>query len=217
MKRKVNSSLLLLIVLFLSTTAWGQNNNYSSSKFSFDMHAGYANMVRGTSGLTSNSDSYVNKLQSGVTWDINLKYKPAKRFSIGLLYSGFISSGSLPESSDKVQTHYVAPQANIHFGSKRWQGYVFGGLGVMAYKNNGEVFEKSRYTHNSTIAGNVGIALEYRITDVIGLGISTQYILANYSRLHVHYHDEPFNLEFPRDERLHADRLNISLGLNFHF
>lgn len=191
--------------------------NTVRQKHTFSFRAGYGNMLKGTSGLTKQSHSYERDLSEGVVWDAQYDYHLIKGLGIGFLYSGFSSKGSHDEGSDRVYTHYAAPQLGIYCFENR---HVFIrldiGVGGMAYRNYSKVFGKSRKVKGSSIAANVGANATWKIARHWNLEADIQYVMSGLSKIYSYYHDERITVKFNKD-RLSLSRLNLSAGVSYNF
>lgn len=183
----------------------------------FSFLAGYSNILEGTSGLTSQAHSYKRKLSEGASWDVGYYFHPVKIAGIGLLYSGFSSKGSHDEGSDHVRTHYIAPQIGLYcFENQHLFVRLSVGAGAMIYRNNSEVFGKSRYVRGSSAACNAGVNATFKLTRHWNLEANVQYIHAHLKKITSLYHGKEIDVEF-NDDRLSASRLNLSAGISYSF
>lgn len=185
---------------------------------SVSLHMGYANMPGGTAGLTNSAHSYERDLCSGISWDAQYYLHPFRWIGFGFLYSGYSAKGSLEYSSDHVYTHYIAPQFAFYcLSSERMNVRLNLGTGYLRYKNNSMVYEKERRVSGGRIAGNIGANAEYMLTPRWGISADVQYVFTNLRKVDSRYHGETIQVKFPSEDRLKVSRLNISLGLGYHF
>lgn len=211
--------LLYLTIFCISLISWpSYAENPVNNPHSISLHMGYANMLSGTAGLTNSAHSYERDLCSGISWDAQYHWHFKKMIGFGLLYSGYSSKGSLEHSSDHVYTHYIAPQFALYcLNSERMNIRLSAGTGYLRYRNNSTVYEKDRRVTGGRIAGNIGVNAEYMLSSHWGISADLQYILTNLRKVNSKYHGETILVRFPSEERLNVSRLNISLGLGYHF
>ena len=217
MKKKISILFLLFSISVASIpTLWGQT---TTRNHSLTIHAGYANMLGGTAGLTNNSNSYEKELCSGFSWDVQYDYRPNPKIGLGILYSGYTANGELTYSSDHIYTHYFAPQLTPKIlRTEHFEIFVNAGLGYLFYLNNSTVYGKERRVTGGNIAANIGGMVEYKINNKWGVSLGTQYITSNLRKINVFYHGENTKVKFNNKEnKLNLSRLNLSVGVNFHF
>ena len=74
-------------------------------------------------GVAGHSSS----LRNGIGWSGSYTYlignKPAIRVGFGVLYQGSRYTNDMPNSSDKIQTHYFAPQFSLHWLKQQFDYY----------------------------------------------------------------------------------------------
>lgn len=209
---------LTCLIIVLLPCSFLTAENPVTNKHSIAFHLGYANMLGGTAGLTNSSHSYERDLCSGISWDAQYYLRPLKMLGFGALYSGYSAKGSLEHGSDHVYTHYIAPQfAWYCLNNERMNIRLNIGTGYLRYKNNSTVYEKERRVSGGRIAGNIGANAEYMLTSHWGISADLQYVFTNLRKANSKYHGETILVRFPSEERLKVSRLNISLGLGYHF
>ena len=185
---------------------------------SVSLHIGYANMLGGTAGLTNSAHSYERDLCSGISWDAQYYLHPKGMFGFGLFYSRYSAKGSLEHSSDHIYTHYIAPQFALYcLSNERVNVRLNIGTGYLRYKNNSMVYEKDRRVSGQRMAGNIGVNAEYMLTSHWGVSADLQYVFTNLRKVESNYHGETITVRFPSEDRLKVSRLNISLGIGYHF
>ncbi len=201
--------------MLIAYTAWASAQN---GRQSFAVHIGYGNMLEGTSGLSLSDDTYKNKLCQGVNWDAQYHVRAFKDMDFGLLYSGYSAKATHEEGADHVYTHYIAPQAGLYIVNNRSiHVRVNAGLGWMFYRNNGEVFAKSRKATTSNLAGNLGVNFNYKLTPNWGIGADVQYLIAKFGQMDVRYHGQTVDVRFPDGDSLSGSRLSLSAGITYSF
>lgn len=210
---------LLLVMGLLIYTSMIFAQKFNDGKYSsLSFHAGYANMVKGTNGLTKTTKEYEDKLRSGISWDFEYDFHPIKILGIGMIYSGCFAKAAHEEGSDRVHTHYIAPQIRLYlFENARWEIRMMAGAGCMIYRNNSKVFSKSRKAGGTNLGLNAGLNIAYKLDEHWAISLSAQYIESNLSKMNVDYHDERFIVRYESDNKLEASRINISGGLSFRF
>ncbi|QIU93321.1 hypothetical protein [Bacteroides faecium] len=208
-------TILLLIVLICHTPLFAQRN-FERHEFSF--HVGYGNMFKGTPSLTLSTHSYQRELAQGVSWDGQYYFRPLKRFIFGAVYTGFSSKGSHSEGSDHLLIHFIGAQIGMcNANTKHWQVRMTAGPGGMFFRNNSQVFGKTR----KVTAGNIGLLINsnvnYKLTPNLGIGIGVQYLATGLFRMKSHYHGETVTVKFDENQDANLSRLNISGGLSYYF
>lgn len=182
------------------------------------VHTGYANMLWGTGGLTDGSRGHERSLSSGVSWDAQYYFNFPKRFAVGLLYSGYSAEGALPNSSDHVYTHYIAPQFGFYcLKNNRWNIRLNAGYGYLKYLNNSVVYEKDRQVSGRSFAANIGGDVEYKLTSHWGISADIQLLGSKLWWVNSNYHGEDIQVRYPDGKRLNVSRLNVSAGLTYSF
>jgi hypothetical protein len=200
------------------------------------LHAGYGYLPGKTSGLTNSSDSYVKTLSSGMSWNAQVYYQH-KMLIVGLLYSGYNSSGSLKSgsdgiprvidpsqaqlrpvqylnSSDNILTTYIAPQLGANIPAGEYFSIAFnGGIGSMSYRNNSTVYEKDRKVTGNSLGLNLGLKGIYNFSTHFGVSLEALGINASLGSVNIKYHDENFTVKYP--DRLSLNQLTFSLGLKY--
>lgn len=215
MKTK-KSILCLFLLLAGATQLLAQKKEWQ--RHTFSVHAGYANMLQGTGGLTNSSHDYERDLSKGTGWDVQYYGRPTKALGIGLLYSGFTSKGSHKEGSDHLYTHYIAPQIGLYAVDQKWFSLRFNaGLGGIFYRNNSEVFGKSRRTDGRFFAINGGVNAAFKLTRHFAIEANAQYIASRLNSMDVRYHDETTTVDFADGDESHLGRLNLSAGISYSF
>ena len=221
----MKKSLLILLFCAVAVGISAQDEKPSDKAFLMFLHGGYcyAPNLRGD-GLTSPSADYAKKLSSGGSWNAQAYFR-TKMFIVGLMYSGFTTSGSyvasLEESqnqltsSDKLLTTYIAPQLGMNIPVKSFDIGWNLGLGGMWLKNNGTVFEKPRILKGSTIGANLNVRGVYNFTKNLGLSMEVMGVAASIGSARVNYHDQNLKVEYFPLMPLY--QFSFSLGLKCSF
>lgn len=214
---KSKKSILWVFLLLTSTTQlFAQKKEWQ--RHSFAVHAGYANMLQGTGGLTNSSQNYEDELTKGFGWDLQYYGRPIKALGIGILYSGFTSQGKHEEGSDHLYTHYIAPQIGLYaVDVERFSLRFNAGLGAIIYRNSSEVFGKSRRAIGTLFAANVGVNGAFKLTRNWAIEADIQYVTSRLDKMKVRYHDETTTVKFADGESPHLGRLNLSAGISYSF
>ena len=206
----------IVLMLFLcgivgTTLAQEETSNNSFLMF---LHGGYGFLPNKTSGLTSYSTSYIDELSSGVIWNAQAYYRK-NLFITGLLYSGYTANGSLKNSSDKILTTYVAPQAGmcIPVAGGKFNIAFNGGIGGMWYRNNSVVFQKDRKVTGKNIGVNLGLKGVYNFAQHFGVSLEMSIIEASLSKTNVNYHDKIIKVRYA--DALHLNQFSLSIGLKY--
>lgn len=175
-------------------------------------------------GVTDYSSSYRSDLHNGLGWRANYSYLLGKhtfRAVFGALYEGNLHSGNLPNSSDKIYCHYIAPQAGVCIMFPRCNLLFTGGIGYLAYRNNSEVYGKPREVRKDKMAYNLAWSGEYHLTRSLGVNASLNWCYAAAAGYSVTYHGETWEVERPSfyalNEVYDLSRLSLTFGLNYHF
>lgn len=209
---------ILGLFLLIATTTQLLAQKKEWQRHSFAVHAGYANMLQGTGGLTNSMHSYERELLEGTSWDLQYYGRPTKMLGIGFIYSGFTSQGSHEEGSDHLYTHYFAPQMGLYaVDGKRFSLRLNAGLGGIFYRNNSEVFTKSRRTTGRFFAINGGVNAAFKLTRNWAIEANAQYIASSLDKMEARYHDETTTVDFAKGEESHLGRLNLSAGIAYSF
>lgn len=218
MRRTRIKTILLLtaVISLLSSTPLFAQRDFERHEFSF--HAGYGNLLNETPALTLLTHDYKRKLAQGVSWDAQYLFRPLKRFIFGAIYTGFSSKGSHPEGSDHLWINFAGPQIGMSNAyTRRWQ--IRGSIspGLLFFRNNSEVFEKSRRVKG----WNIGLLLNgnatYKLTPNLGIGIGMQYMVSGLFRTRVHYHGETTVVKLYDGQPSDLSRLNVTGGLSYYF
>lgn len=162
-------------------------------------------------------------LRNGVGWSGNYTYlignKPALKVGFGILYQGSRYTDDALNSTDKIQTHYVAPQFSLHWLKRQFSLSFTAGTGYQWYKNNSTVYGKPRKVSMNKWAANLGIGGEYRFFDCWGVSARVNYILARSGEYSVRYHDKEWLVRphYPINGSDDISQLSFSAGINYHF
>ena len=218
-----------LLILFLSAITFGvsaQDKEQKNSSFLMFVHGGYAySPNKEGKGLTSYSADYAKKMSSGACWNLQLFYR-YKKFVVGMMYSGFASSGKLEipsvdvssrknfTNSDKLLTTYIAPQFGMHIPAG--ESFVIdwtAGFGGMVYRNNSIAYEQPRVVKGSNLGINLNAKVIYKFTEHFGLSAEIMAIWAGLRRSHVNYNEDDIKVVyFPK---LPVNQYTFSLGLTY--
>lgn len=209
-------TLWIFLLLTGVTQLYAQQKEWQ--RHSFAVHTGYATMLQGVSGLTNSSPGYERELSNGTGWDVQYYGRPIPVLGIGFLYSGFSSQGSHEEGSDHIYTHYFAPQVGLYAVDNQWFSLRFNaGVGGIFYRNNSEVFEKSRRATGRYFAINGGVNAAFKLTRNWAIEANAQYIASRLSSMDVYYHNETTTVCFDKGNESRLGRLNLSAGISYSF
>ena len=176
----------------------------------------YTGKLIGIAGYSSN-------LRNGIGWSGSYTYlignKPAIRVGFGVLYQGSRYTNDMPNSSDKIQTHYFAPQFSLHWLKQQFSLYFTTGTGYQLYQDNSTVYDKPRKVSMNKWAANFGIGGEYRAFTHWGVSARINYILAYSGEYSVRYHDKEWMVQphYPMKGADDISQLGFSVGINYHF
>jgi len=214
----------LFVLIFSGTVGvtYAQEMSTNSNAFMMFFHAGLGILPDKTSGLTNSSTDYINKLSSGVEWNLQALFR-SKKLITGLLYSGYtangkwehsLANGKLELCSDKILTTYIAPQLGMNIPVGEYFDIAFNaGIGSMWYSNNSLVYGKERKVRGSAAAANLGVKAVYNITQDFGISFEVGTIQANLYKTHITYHGETIKVNYP--EALHLNQFTFSIGLKY--
>lgn len=137
----------------------------------------------------------------------------------GVLYQGSRYTNDMPNSSDKIQTHYFAPQFSLHWLKQQFSLYFTTGTGYQLYQDNSTVYDKPRKVSMNKWAANFGIGGEYRAFTHWGVSARINYILAYSGEYSVRYHDKEWIVQphYPMKGADDISQLGFSVGINYHF
>lgn len=218
MRRTRRKTILLLaaVISLISPAFLFAQRDFERHEFSF--HAGYGNLVNDTPGLTLLTHDYERDVAQGISWDAQYLFRPFKRFIFGAFYTGFSSKGSHPEGKDHLWINFAGPQIGLsNANTKNWQirGSVSPGLAF--FRNNSEVFGKSRRVKGWSIGLLLNSNATYKLTPSLGVGIGMQYLMSGLFRTRVHYHGETILVRLYNGQPSELSRLNITAGFSYYF
>lgn len=166
---------------------------------------------------------HTSDLRNGTGWAGSYTYlvgkKPFFKVGFGVLYQGSRYTGETPHSTDKIQTHYFAPQFSMHWMKRLFSLHFTFGTGYQLYADNSTVYAKPRKVSMNKWAANVGIGGEYRPFTHWGIGAKVNYILAASGQYSVRYHDQEWEVmpHYPLGGSDDISQLSISAGIHYHF
>lgn len=192
----------------------------------FILNSGYSSLVGRTEGLSSEEKKIIDKLHQGITWDFQYYYHhKGLPYGWGIMLSQFYSSPFdevvYRSQKNNIRLDYAGLSLGLRTSfSSKWMGslyYGFGYLGVMQkFSNPSNPTEFGNFT-GSTLGIHFGAAIEYKISERVGLGIDFSNIIGSLSS--VKYYNlilDPSSPEISSDNRLNASRLNASIGLRYY-
>lgn len=209
--------LLLVASLLGSSVLYAQSARKERSILSLQTGPTcYTGKLIGVAGHSSN-------LRNGIGWSGSYTYlvgnKPAIKVGFGVLYQGNRYTGDTQNSTDKIQTHYFAPQFSLHWLKQSFSLHFATGTGYQLYKDNSTVYEKPRKVSMNKWAANFGIGGEYRPFHHWGISAKINYILAYSGEYSVRYHDKEWTVmpNYPIKGSDDISQLSFSAGINYHF
>lgn len=214
---KCKPSFLLTAMWLCSSALYAQSGTAERSILSF--HTGLARYTGELTGVAGHSSD----LRNGISWSGSYTYlagkDPSLKAGLGMLYQGSRYSHDMPDSTDRIQTHYVAPQFSMHWLKQSFGLYVVVGAGYRFYKDNSTVYDKPRKVSMNKWAANVGIGGEYRPFARWGISAKINYILAYSDKYSVRYHDKEWLVQphYPVSGSNDISQLSFSAGINYHF
>ena len=125
----------------------------------------------------------------------------------------------MPNSSDKIQTHYFAPQFSLHWLKQQFDWYFTTGTGYQLYKDDSMVYDKPRKVSMNKWAANFGVGGEYHLFTHWGISARISYILAYSGEYSVRYHHKEWMVQphYPMNGSDDISQLSFSAGINYHF
>ena len=203
--------------LLCSASLYAQSGTCRRSILSFQTGpALYTGKLIGTAGCSSS-------LRNGISWSGSYTYlvgnKPAIRAGFGILYQGNRYTGDMPNSTDKIQTHYFAPQFSLHWLKQQFSLFFATGTGYQIYKDNSTVYDKPRKVSMNKWAANFGAGGEYHLSSHWGISAKINYILAYSGEYSVRYHHKEWTVQphYPMNGSDDISQLSFSAGINYHF
>ncbi len=201
-----------ILFSLLNLLAFAQEKDPSHHLFS--IQAGYGNLLKSSKLLTQNTDAYRSKVRDGLAWNASYYFQPIPALGIGMLYTGQTSEAAHTEGSDKLYTHYFAPQFAVHpVNSKRVTLGLHVGAGILSYRNYSEVFGKDRTVKSTFLAFNAGLKAEYKLSANWGIGVDCLLITSDMNESKVHYHDETVDVH----QTNYIRPFSLTAGLNYRF
>lgn len=166
---------------------------------------------------------YSSNLRNGIGWSGSYTYlvgnKPAIRAGFGILYQGSRYTGNTTNTTDKIQTHYFAPQFSLHWLKQQFDWYFTTGTGYQLYKDDSMVYDKPRKVSMNKWAANFGVGGEYHLFTHWGISARISYILAYSGEYSVRYHHKEWMVQphYPMNGSDDISQLSFSAGINYHF
>lgn len=229
MNQHKNAAKALFIKIFLvgiffpsiSGLVYSQSVHQLPPKTSVSVQGGYAYITERGKGLTNRQNNQA--VRSGLSWDVLFTHRALPNnetnmyLGVGLLYSGYNSGkAELPDSSDNLFMHYLAPQLLIYyFPSNKVLLKGYAGIGCDWYINQSEVYTKSRYVTGRTLALNAGIEVSYFLSSQIAVSANVSYIDSHLEKFDSHYGGEKIQVKF--NDAINNSRLLFTGGLSFYF
>lgn len=152
---------IIVATLLCPTSLYAQSGTDKRSVLSFQTGPTlYTGKLIGIAGYSSN-------LRNGIGWSGSYTYlvgnKPAIRAGFGMLYQGSRYTGNTTNTTDKIQTHYFAPQFSLHWLKQQFDWYFTTGTGYQLYKDDSMVYDKPRKVSMNKWAANFGVGGEYHL------------------------------------------------------
>lgn len=211
--------LLAACSLLLPLVARAQTSGQEKHLFSaYTGAACYTGHLLGTAGPASG-------LRNGITWGVGYTYLigAAKvKGGIGVLYAGNRYSNDFLHGSDRIATHYFAPQYSIHYFTPAFRWEFSMGCGYQLYADHSTVYQRPRKVTMNKLAGNFGLRGEYRLFRQWGFSAGISYILAFSDSYSVRYHGEEWEVipgyRSNKENRVKdISQLSVSAGIHYHF
>ena len=208
---------IIVATLLCPTSLYAQSGTDKRSVLSFQTGPTlYTGKLIGIAG-------YSSSLRNGIGWSGSYTYlvgnKPAIRAGFGILYQGSRYTGNTTNTTDKIQTHYFAPQFSLHWLKQQFDLYFTTGTGYQLYKDNSMVYDKPRKVSMNKWAANFGIGGEYHPFTHWGISARISYILAYSGEYSVRYHHKEWMVQphYPMNGSDDISQLSFSAGINYHF
>ena len=217
MNMKCRPYFLLTAMLLYASVLYAQSDHRKRSILS--VHTGLARYTGKLTGVAGHSSD----LRNGIGWAGSYTYlvgnDPSVKVGFGMLYQGARYTGDTPHSTDRIQTHYVAPQFSMHWLKQSFGLYVTAGTGYQFYKDHSTVYDKPRKVSMNKWAANFGMGGEYRPFAHWGISARINYILAYSGEYSVRYHDREWLVwpHYPLKGSNDISQLSFSAGINYHF
>ncbi|ADV44221.1 hypothetical protein [Bacteroides helcogenes] len=221
MKISVKHCFLLFGLLMQGVPFSAQNTFGGNSKLS--VYAGTSRYMGKFVGITNNSSSYRNGLRNGTVWSADYYYTgigtSSCRFASGFMYQGSRYNNYYEEGTDKIQMHYIAPQAAFYYVKPQYSFSAGVGVGYQLYKDKSTVFDKPRDVSMNKLAFNISAGGEYLFTSHVGIAVKLNWITSGSDTYSVKYHGREWQVETPQlsDGGGAFSQLSFLIGLNFHF
>jgi hypothetical protein len=196
----------------------------NDNHFLMFLHGGYGLMPNKTgAGLTDSSADYAKKMSNGGAWNAQLFFQH-KMMTVGLMYSGLISSGEietpsvsgvvLVKTSDKILTTYIAPQMGMQIPVAKvfsigWNA----GIGELIYKNNSDVYGKPRIVSGHRIGLNLGVRGIFNITENLGISAEIMSIFSGMNKSNIDYNDNTVPVVYI--PKLPVNQFTFAIGLKY--
>ena len=212
--------IIIAFIFYSSPSLYAQTNRDNSHILS--VHAGPSWYLDNPIGLTDYDSQYLDGLKKGVSWNAEYTYLFLHTIftpGIGILYQGSRHSNSLPNSSDKLISHYIAPQFSLYYRPQKFNINFVMGLGGIFYKDKSTVYGKPRDAKLSRCAFNFGLGGEYLFAKHWGASARLDFIGAFTKTYTVKYHDKEWEIvpNFPFSFGDSLTLLSLSAGINYHF
>lgn len=222
MKKRFHFTACLLgTLLFVSASLQAQNE--SSKKSILSVNAGPSWYVGRFMGITDHADSYRSDLRKGIAWQASYWYAgkgyghEGVTAGPGLIYQGSIYRETQENGSDKIGTHYLAPQLGVFFFRNRYMAQLAAGFGYQFYSDKSTVYGKPRDVSMNKLACNLSLSGEYFLTEQWGISARFNWLLSSSERYSVEYNGQHWNVEHPQTGEGYFGQLSLLFGLNYHF
>lgn len=221
MKNYFRVILCIAGTLFISVALHAQSE--SSKKSMLTVHFGPSWHAGKLIGITNSADAYSSDLRKGIAWDASYWYvgkaprDKGIRIAPGFLYQGSTYKNTHDTGADKIQMHYLAPQFGVFFIQNHYQIQAATGIGYQFYHNKSSVYEKPREISMNRLAFNLSLSGEYFLTRQWGVSAQLNWLVSSSERYQVEYHNQTFEVEYPRTGYGYFGQLSLLFGLNYHF
>ncbi len=176
----------------------------------FSVGLGYGYMT--TNIYDNNYLHGVMPQHNGVDWRIQYEHLFNGRIGLGIIYSGYRSSGQMYGMSDTFTENYIAPMF-----SARWlfnDVWILKGEFGMGYYRHDERAGNGYHLWGEGVGLNLDAGIEYKVSKHVGLGISAGILSGIMDKLKDN-RNNTYDPDFCDD--FNITRFNVLAGLRYYF
>jgi len=185
-----------------------KENEIASNVFSVGMGYGYM-----TTNIYNNNYLHgVMPQHNGVEWRLQYEHIFKGGIGLGILYSGYRSSGHMYGMKDTFTDTYLAPVVSGRgIFNNVW--ILQGEIGIGYYRHD-ERADNGYHLWGEGVGFNLDIGIEYKVSKHVGFGINAGY-LPGYMNEMKDNHNRTYDPDL--FELFDITRLNVLAGLRFYF